>query len=51
MRLGPVGRALDQADTATRMRVAPVVRAAFDPYVHGDEATFVASCWMVTATA
>lgn len=50
-RLGPVGQALQRADEATRARVTPVVRAAFEPFLQGDEVVFTAACWMVTATA
>jgi SAM-dependent methyltransferase len=48
-RFGPVGIALQQADTQTRTRVAAAVRAAFDPFVHGAEVRFTASCWMIEA--
>lgn len=50
-RLGPVGMLLQKADEATRLRVAQVVRAAFDPYVHGTEVRFTAACWSVAARA
>jgi len=50
-RLGPVGSVLQDADEATRAHVFKVVRAAFDPYVHGSEARFTAACWMVSARA
>ena len=33
----------------TTRQVASAVRAAFEPYVHGAEARFTASCWMVRA--
>ncbi|MEW6583831.1 MAG: methyltransferase domain-containing protein, partial [Actinomycetota bacterium] len=33
--LGPVGRALQEADDLTRARVVAAVRPAFDAYVHG----------------
>jgi hypothetical protein len=49
--LGPVGLALRQADDRTRAHVIDVVRAAFDPYVHGAEVRFSAACWMVSAEA
>jgi SAM-dependent methyltransferase len=49
-RLGPVGMALQDADTVTRARVVEAVRPAFDPYVHGDEVRFTAACWLVTAS-
>lgn len=48
---GPLGRVLPDADEATRRAVIDVVRAAFDPFVHGDEVRFVAACWMVSARA
>jgi ubiquinone/menaquinone biosynthesis C-methylase UbiE len=50
-RLGPVGLALLGVDEATRARVVPTVRAAFDPFVHGAEVRFTAACWMVGARA
>jgi SAM-dependent methyltransferase len=48
-RLGPVGRVLDAVDDATRARVIATMRAAFDPFVHGDEVRFTAACWDVGA--
>ena len=50
-RFGPVGIALQEADQPTRAKVADAVRAAFDPYVHGPEVRFTASCWMMIATS
>lgn len=51
-RLGPVGVALQQeADEQRRARVTDTVRAAFDPFVHGDEVRFNAACWLVRARA
>ncbi len=50
-RLGPVGRALHEVDAQTQARVAEVVRAAFNPFVHGTEVRFTAACWMVGARA
>ena len=50
-RLGPVGRILQDVDDETRTRVIEIVRAAFDPYVHGSEVRFTAACWMVGARA
>lgn len=50
-RLGPVGRALEGADEATRARVTHAARAAFAPYVHGDEVRFTAACWTIGARA
>ena len=48
-RLGPVGVALREVDHRTRDQVVAVVRKAFEPYVHGDEVRFIASCWRVDA--
>jgi SAM-dependent methyltransferase len=50
-RLGPVGGALREADAQTRAAVIDVVRAAFEPFVHGDEVRFVAACWSIGARA
>ncbi len=50
-RLGPVGLALEQADAATRERVVETVRAAFEPFVQGDEVRFTAACWLAGAQA
>ena len=48
-RLGPLGQALQEADGDTRTRVIDAVRAAFQPFVHGDEVRYTAACWMVNA--
>jgi SAM-dependent methyltransferase len=48
-RLGPVGRALDDVDASTRADVTEIVRAAFEPFVHGAEVRFDAACWMIGA--
>jgi SAM-dependent methyltransferase len=50
-RLGPVGRALQELDAATRARVLKTVRAAFEGFVQGSEVRYTAACWMVGATA
>lgn len=50
-RMGPLGRALQQEDEQTRKRVIKLVRHAFEPYVHGDQVSFNAACWQVTAQA
>ncbi len=50
-RLGPVGLLLQEADERTRTQVTETVRAAFEPYVHGDEVRFTAACWTVGARA
>jgi hypothetical protein len=48
-KLGPVGRALLEADEATRARTTEAVRAAFAPYVHDGVAQYDAACWLVRA--
>lgn len=50
-RLGPVGAALREADERTRAQVIDTVRAAFEPFVHGDEVRLVAACWSIGARA
>lgn len=49
-RFGPVGLVLQEADERTREEVVNVVRAAFDPYVRGDEVRLTAALWLVTAS-
>jgi hypothetical protein len=48
-RLGPLARVLPEVDDRTRAQVIDTVRTAFDPYVHGAEVRFTASCWTVGA--
>ena len=50
-RLGTVGQVLEDADEATRREVIDTMRAAFDPFVHGDEVRFTAACWAIGAKA
>ena len=50
-RLGPLGMTLHEADGPTLTRIIEVVRAAFDPFVHGTEVHFTAACWMIRAHA
>ena len=50
-RLGPLGMVLQEADAPTRAKVIDAVRAAFDPYVQGEEVRFTAACWQVSAKA
>lgn len=50
-KLGPLSRLLPEMDAGLRGRVIGTVRAAFTPYVHGEEVRFVAACWMVGAAA
>ncbi|HET7131194.1 MAG TPA: class I SAM-dependent methyltransferase, partial [Gammaproteobacteria bacterium] len=51
VRLGPLGRVLQEADEPTRARIMDAVRPAFAPFVHGNEVRFTAACWMVAARA
>ncbi len=48
-RLGIVGALLPDLDAATRSRVLDTLRAAFAPYVHGDEVKYIAACWSIRA--
>ncbi|MCX4093017.1 class I SAM-dependent methyltransferase [Nocardia sp. alder85J] len=50
-RMGVVGNALRAVDEHTRDRVVGAVRAALDPFVHGDEVRYPAGCWMLSALA
>ncbi|WP_129792945.1 class I SAM-dependent methyltransferase [Sphingosinicella sp. CPCC 101087] len=50
-RLGPLGLVLQEMDQATRTSVVETARAAFDPYVDGQEVRFTAACWMASAQA
>jgi len=50
-RLGPLGLVLQDADDRTRNEIIETVRAAFDPYVHGEDVRFTSACWLVAARA
>jgi SAM-dependent methyltransferase len=50
-RLGPLSRILPTLEPAKRDEVLSTVRAAFEPYMHGDDARFTAACWVLRATA
>ncbi len=47
--LGPIARALAEADESERPRIIATVRSAFDSFVHGDEVRMPAACWQITA--
>lgn len=49
--MGPLGRALQKLGAQDRQNVVEAVRAAFDPYVDGNEVRFIAACWKVNARA
>lgn len=48
-RLGPVGLVLRNGDEATRERVIGTIRAAFAPFIAGNEVRFVAACSSIRA--
>lgn len=50
-RLGPLGMIFAEIDKRTRARVIDTVRAAFEPYVHGEIVRATSACWMVGARA
>jgi SAM-dependent methyltransferase len=50
-RMGPIGMALREMDPAIRPPIIEAVRAAFAPYLAGDEVRFTAACWMIRARA
>lgn len=50
-RMGAVGRALDEADAATRTAVMEALHPVFAPFIHGEEVRFTAACWDVRASA
>jgi hypothetical protein len=47
--LGPLGRVLGASDEHIRAPIIAAVRAAFEPFVHGDEVCFTAACWRIVA--
>jgi hypothetical protein len=42
---------LHTTDATTRERIIETVRAAFEPYVNGNQVRFNAACWVVGARA
>ena len=50
-RFGPLGLVIHEVDEAVRDEVVEIVRAAFDPYVRGDEVKFTAALWTIAARA
>lgn len=47
--LGPVGLMLQRESEQKRAEVLAAMRAAFAPFVHGDEVRFTSACWLVGA--
>lgn len=50
-KMGPVGRALDEADEATRTRIVDVLLPAFAPFIRDGVVSFTAASWLVRARA
>jgi hypothetical protein len=50
-RFGPVGRVIQDLGEPTRTQVIDIVRAAFEPFVHGGEVRYTAACWFIEAAA
>jgi SAM-dependent methyltransferase len=50
-RLGPLGLVFQEIDERRRAKVLETVRAAFEPYVHGDLVRNTAACWLASARA
>ena len=48
-RIGPVGQVLREVDDARRNEGLRLARAAYEPFVNGDEVRFTARCWTVGA--
>lgn len=49
--LGPIARALREAEESARPAMIDSVRGSFDPFVHDGEVRIPAACWQVTARA
>lgn len=49
--LGPVGQVREGLEEPLRSQVLERVRAAFDPFVDGEDLRVEAACWMITAQA
>jgi SAM-dependent methyltransferase len=50
-RIGPLGRALAEADDATRQRAAEVAVPAYERFVRAGRVHLPVACWLVRATA
>lgn len=50
-RLGPAGRALQDADAATRANATEALRRAYAPFLSNGIARFGTACWWITASA
>jgi SAM-dependent methyltransferase len=47
--IGPIGQAVREADDAKRTEVLGAARAAYQPFITGDEVRFTGRCWSVGA--
>lgn len=50
-RLGPIGLILPTLDPTLRAEVAEAARAAFAPFIMGEQVRFIAACWQIDARA
>lgn len=50
-RFGPIARCLRAIEGAARAEIVATVRAAFEPYVRGEDVRFTAACWRISARA
>ncbi|ODT91511.1 MAG: SAM-dependent methyltransferase [Sphingobium sp. SCN 64-10] len=50
-RLGPIGLILPTLDPTLRAEVAEAARAAFAPFIQGEQVRFTAACWQIDARA
>ncbi|QAY77836.1 class I SAM-dependent methyltransferase [Sphingosinicella sp. BN140058] len=50
-RFGPIARYLRGIEGAALAEIVATVRAAFEPYVRGEDVRFTAACWLISARA
>ncbi|MEO1293444.1 MAG: class I SAM-dependent methyltransferase [Pseudomonadota bacterium] len=50
-KIGPLVAVLPTLDAPTREEAIATARAAFEPYVDGDDIVYTAACWMISARA
>ncbi|MBN8820146.1 MAG: class I SAM-dependent methyltransferase [Sphingomonas sp.] len=50
-RLGPIGLILPTLDPTLRVEVAEAARAAFAPFIQGEQVRLTAACWQIDARA
>ena len=49
--MGLLGQVLHKVDGRIRVQVIETVRAAYEPFVRGEEVHFTSACWLVAARA